>query len=283
MKLLNIGCGTRFHPDWINLDVMPAHQSVTRCNVLNGIPYSDNYFDVVYHSHVLEHVEKNNAPIFVQECCRVLKPGGIIRIVVPDLEAIVHQYLAALTKAENGEQGWQDNYEWIMLEMYDQVVRKRSGGNMLAYLTGNNLPNREFVVQRGGVEIKNLIERKGETVEAGHEDVRKAGKTTSSFASFIKNPKAYLVKKKEDLIRILLGSDYSVLQAGRFRQQGEIHYWMYDRFSLGKLLREEGFVEPKVESAAESDIPGWVEYHLDAEPDGSAHKPDSLYMEAVKP
>ena len=51
-KMLNIGCGHRFHRDWVNIDVDPASPEVIKADIINGIPYPDNHFDVVYHSNV---------------------------------------------------------------------------------------------------------------------------------------------------------------------------------------------------------------------------------------
>ena len=89
--------------------------------------------------------------------------------------------------------------------------------------------------------------------------------------------------RREFLIRRLLGSEYPLLQLGRFRRGGEVHLWMYDRHSLARLLQEAGFEDPQVVGPSESQIPDWTSYHLDTEPDGIVYKPDSLYMEAVKP
>jgi hypothetical protein len=46
---------------------------------------------------------------------------------------------------------------------------------------------------------------------------------------------------------------------------------------------EAGFREPVVRQATESTIPQWSSYHLDTMPDGSVVKPDSIFMEAIKP
>ena len=58
---------------------------------------------------------------------------------------------------------------------------------------------------------------------------------------------------------------------------------MYDRFSLGRLLTQAGFVEVRQCSAAESGIPRFREYLLDETSAGKVRKPDSLFMEARKP
>ena len=96
LNYLNLGCGKRYHKDWVNVDMYSDTPDVMAYNLLKGIPFSDNHFEVVYHAQVLEHSPKDDAPGFIKECFRVLKPGGVIRIVVPDLEGIVTEYLKYL-------------------------------------------------------------------------------------------------------------------------------------------------------------------------------------------
>lgn len=103
-------------------------------NLTQGIPFPDNYFDVVYHSHVLEHFPTAQAEDFIKDCYRVLCPQGILRVVVPDLEAIARTYLHAFDKVNNGFIEWDDNYQWILLEMYDQTVRNQTGGEMVNFI-----------------------------------------------------------------------------------------------------------------------------------------------------
>ncbi len=158
MSFLNIGCGSRIHPEWINVDKCPAHPSVKFCDVEQGLPFSDCAFDVVYHSHVIEHLEVNIARSFIKECFRVLKPKGILRVVVPDLEKIVLCYIDTLTRVGRGEVSARADYDWIMLELYDQVVRNSSGGQMAAFLDHESIPNRNFIIERCGVEAKNLMQ-----------------------------------------------------------------------------------------------------------------------------
>jgi hypothetical protein len=72
------------------------------------------------------------------------------------------------------------------------------------------------------------------------------------------------------------------LEIGRFRLSGEVHHWMYDRYSLAKLLIEAGFFNPIVQSATSSQIPDWKTFCLDTLPDGTVLKPDLFFMEAVR-
>jgi len=86
LHLLNLGCGEHFHVDWVNIDISPSHPEVLDYDLRLGIPFADNSFDVIYHSHALEHMEPPWAERLLRECCRTLKPGGLLRVVVPDNE-----------------------------------------------------------------------------------------------------------------------------------------------------------------------------------------------------
>ena len=58
---------------------------------------------------------------------------------------------------------------------------------------------------------------------------------------------------------------------------------MYDRFSLGRILRMAGFEDIQVVTPTLSGIVGWAVYELDCGPDGDPFKPDSLYVEGINP
>ena len=265
---LNLGCGSRFHPEWTNLDIQPLSSRVRRWDLQKDLPFPDESFDLVYHSHVLEHFSKADGLSFLKRCFRILRRGGTIRVAVPDLERIARLYIEALDKSLNGDPVWRERYEWILLEMYDQTVRNYSGGEMLSYMQRDPMPEREFVAARMGCELmasavppaKSPPERVG---EYGFNALR-----------------GYFSRK---LARIALGPDgLRAHDVGRFRLSGEIHCWMYDAYSLGKTLQEAGFSNPQRREAGESAIPDWKGFNLDTEPDGTAYKPDSLYLEATK-
>jgi predicted SAM-dependent methyltransferase len=286
---LNLGCGLRFHPAWTNVDFVAADPSVIAHDLRKGVPFGDEQFDVVYHSHLLEHFPKGDAELFLKECRRVLKPGGLIRVAVPDLERAARVYLQALEAAEGGDAASRHDYDWMMLELYDQTVRERSGGEMAAYLLREEIPNKEFVIGRVGVEAERIIESarpSGEFVPAPQPPSRPPlGVIVRRLYRFVRRPsfrRESGAGRRESSIRRLLGDEYELLQLGRFRRGGEVHLWMYDRHSLARALGGAGFREPRVVGAAESRIPGWADYHLDTEPDGTTYKPDSLFMEAVK-
>jgi predicted SAM-dependent methyltransferase len=276
---LNLGCGSRFHPDWINLDFGAADDSVISHDLRLGVPFPDEQFDVVYHSHLLEHFSRPFALSFLRETYRVLKREGLTRIAVPDLERTARAYLQAVEEAARGDEQAKKRYEWMIVEMLDQTVRDRPGGEMGSYLQQTELPDREFVIERLGVGAREIIES-GERVrrEKASGTQPQSQSSTGALVRLRRAP----ARLRESLLKLLLGGEYEALEMGRFRLSGDPHLWMYDRYSLRQALESVGFREVQVVGPEESRIPGWKEFHLDTEPDGTVYKPDSFYVEARK-
>lgn len=287
MKLLNLGCGQKYHEHWINIDFVSNSPNVQSYNLLKGIPKKDNSIDVVYHSHVLEHFTKDDGHKFIKECFRVLKGDGIIRIAVPDLETIVKEYLKNLQQAMTGDYMAKHNYNWIKLELFDQMVRNVSGGKMKDYLFQPEIPNESFVFSRMGAEGKEIRDaylnnQKPPVTKPIITNPLAEVSKPSGLIKILKRIKRYITKTTaKATINELSEEQIKVMQIGQFRLGGEIHQWMYDRFSLTELLKEVGFKDIEVCSAFESSIPEWESYNLDVI-NGEVRKPDSLFIEARK-
>ena len=266
IEYLNLGCGYRFNSKWTNVNFVTTGKEVIAHDLSKGIPFANETFDLVYHSHVLEHFPKAAAADFMQECCRVLRPGGILRVVVPDLEQIARLYLTSLEKAPSSPH-WAANYEWIALELLDQMVRNSCGGDMATYLRRSEIPARDFVFERFGAEASQLIA------------VPSSDRPIKTLAGSFKQAG----KAVHQLLPKPLKRFYSALRIGYYRQNGEVHQWMYDRYSLSNLLKDCGLERVVQRTATDSYVAGWTSFNLDTEPDGSVYKPDSLFMEAVKP
>lgn len=274
MRLLNLGCGTVFHPAWINVDIASSSPEVQIYDIRRKLPYPDAYFDACYSSHVIEHFKPEEAEKMLAECWRVLKPQSIVRIVVPDLESIVREYLKALEQVESGKKASIPNYDWMMLELYDQTVRSYGGGKMGRYMTNPNIANGEFVRARVGAEIDNYL-----TNQPLKQSVWQRAKS-KSYAQLIQRLRNTLAKL---IVSLLAGQQAkTAFEEGIFRHSGEIHQWMYDRFSLRRLLEQSGFVAVRVCRADQSSIPDFGSYHLDVI-NNKVRKPDSLFVEAIKP
>jgi predicted SAM-dependent methyltransferase len=273
-KLLNVGCGDHYHPDWCNLEIAGGAPGIIRHDIRRGLPFQENTFDAVYHSHVLEHLTALDGERFLYECYRVLRPGGILRIVVPDLEIIASLYLEKLRRVDERNGVTVADYRWMKLELLDQMVRDQSGGLMGQYMTDPNIINSGFVRKRLGSEFARL-----QVVQ-----VHPAGGDRPSLRERLRESwKKVRFEAVRTLVRLLLGrSAEKAFQAGVFRDSGEVHRWMYDRFSLSQLCRRLGFVQFKICGPEVSSIGGFKSYQLDSV-NGIVRKPDSLFVECVKP
>ncbi len=266
--MVNIGCGPVFHPDWLNLDVEPVDAVVQRFDARKPLPFDDASVDVIYHSHLLEHLGRVEAHRFVLECFRILRPGGTMRVVVPDLEGIARAYLSALDEVRKGED--ETLYEWTRLELIDQLVREKSGGEMAEYLKRLDPGRARLVRTRAGTEID------------GHIDLarRKGAFQRLTLGKIARRLRFVLAQAAVGLIGGMRMVE--ALKCGVFRQRGEIHRVMYDDLSLARLLGQTGFSGIARVNAFTSSIPDFGRYSLDVR-DGEIRKPDSLFMEARKP
>ncbi len=242
MKILNLGCGakTSSHPDVVNLDwsyylrlkrnplLRPLALRMLRGvqlerfkalpdnivvhDLARGVPFPDNSVDVVYHSHLLEHLDREIAETFLREIWRALKPGGVHRIAVPDLERLCREYLEHLALCDR-QPNEAERHDGLIAALIEQSVRRD------AFSTRRHPPLRR--------RLENWV-------------------------------------------------------LGDARRRGETHQWMYDRVSLGALLRQVGFRAIQLQAYNTSQVAIWNEVGLDLDARGGQYKPDSFYMEATK-
>ena len=156
--LLNLGCGTKTSnlKDAVNIDwsiflrlkkisiiqpIIPLifkgerlknYKSISNDilvhNLKKGIPFKDNSVDAIFHSHVVEHIDRDYINIFINESYRVLKPGGILRIVCPDLHYLVEEYLSSYEKSKH-DKDYAQNHDRYVSEILEQCVRKEANGS----------------------------------------------------------------------------------------------------------------------------------------------------------
>ena len=103
-----------------------------------GIPFDTNSVDAVYHSHFLEHLDRNTAQQLLLEVKRVLKPNGIHRIVVPDFEKLCNNYVVHIAACERDPRN-SANHEEFISAIVEQSVRRE------AYGTSQQPPLRRYV------------------------------------------------------------------------------------------------------------------------------------------
>lgn len=90
---LDIGCGAAKKQGFHGVDLAPFPCVDTVCDVTKGLPFASGTVDEIYASHFMEHLGDQEVLPFLRECHRVLKPGGAMEILVPDLEYAARLFL----------------------------------------------------------------------------------------------------------------------------------------------------------------------------------------------
>lgn len=266
--MLNLGCGAHLHSEWINVDVAGGPPGILVHDLRRGIPFASGAFDVVYHSHLLEHLTPDDGRQLLSECHRVLRPGGVLRVAVPDLEVIAREYLRALDDTRRGAPDGPFRLRWMMIELLDQATRTVPGGEAAEACRVASPAQRAFIESRWGREARALF--------AGGSGALRPTRWKAAVAELRRQGPGAL----RDALAVRLGG--SAYRVGAFRESGEVHQWMYDDVTLSRALDEAGFERCLRVGPSESRIPGWPGFELDADASGVPHKPDSLYIEASK-
>ena len=92
---LNMGCGPHYMAGWTNIDADEAVHADAHADVLEFLDRLDaGEVSEIYAGHFLEHLAQPDAARFLAECYRVLEPGGVCAIVVPDMREVLKRYVA---------------------------------------------------------------------------------------------------------------------------------------------------------------------------------------------
>ena len=88
---LNLGCGHKKLPGFVNVDLAGSDQDVDLS--VFPWPWEDGAVDEIVASHILEHFSKEGGRTFIEECYRVLNGDGILHIAVPDMDKFIQAHL----------------------------------------------------------------------------------------------------------------------------------------------------------------------------------------------
>lgn len=91
--LLHLGCGRRRLPGYIHIDLADQAGIDYRHDIRTLPMFAADTVDGIYASHVLEYFDREEVTDILREWRRVLKPGGWLRLAVPDFEALATLYL----------------------------------------------------------------------------------------------------------------------------------------------------------------------------------------------
>jgi predicted SAM-dependent methyltransferase len=90
---LHLGCADNYLPGWINVDLArPGRRLDLRWDLRRGLPFPEMSCEAIFAEHLLEHLDLLDGVALLAETWRVLRPDGILRLGVPDLERFVSSY-----------------------------------------------------------------------------------------------------------------------------------------------------------------------------------------------
>ncbi len=271
-KFLNVACGDTFIEDdsWINVDFTSHSPIVKKANILDGLPYEDNTFDVVYSSHFIEHIPVDKIELFFDDVYRILKPGGLIRLVTPDLEFLNNEYKINYDKKAFKKANF------ITSLTLDQCVRSVSGGklkkDMDNFYNSNDTEMINYIKLLIGPDAFEYVD--------------------SNDISFIEK---VLIKVKKDpkfifnilfMIRVKI---FSFFLPKSFRELnlsnasiGEKHMWLYDFNSLSELLKNSSYIDITRTNFNESNYYNYIFSKLDIKNSLPRKGIHQLFVEALK-
>lgn len=164
---LNIGSGGRSLPGFVDLDVPNSHyDGVRSANFISfdlrkdKLPFPDGIVNLIYCSHVLEHIEEQFVEHFIEESSRVLKYGGVCRITCPDAA-----FLYVVSSFENEYWSWRHDLLAPMgirpnnLTQYDFLVRELASPVFRDQTERGMVPNQASIVwETDQIRIKEQLD-----------------------------------------------------------------------------------------------------------------------------
>lgn len=114
---LQIGTGPNKLNGWLNTDLSPQSEDVYYLDARERLPFGDNTFDYIFSEHLIEHLTYDEAMAMLKECFRVMKAGGRIRIITPDIDSIINLRAAEKTELQKRYIKW--HLETFFPEMGD--------------------------------------------------------------------------------------------------------------------------------------------------------------------
>jgi predicted SAM-dependent methyltransferase len=176
---LQIGCQNHPIEGWLNVDIEPTRESIIYMDATQRFPFDNDAFSFVFSEHMIEHISLTQGVFMLKECYRVLKPGGVLRVVTPNIRfllelfssnktAIQQKYISSYKKFYDGFDMVNEVMvintflkEWGHQFVYDEdtlfFILKQAGFNEIS---------RHKVGESSVPELKNL-EQHG--YEIGHE------------------------------------------------------------------------------------------------------------------
>lgn len=170
---LHIGCGPNYLPGWINVDFSSINRADLIWDVTKGIPFESNSVRLIHSEDFLEHISLEHGRFFLQECYRVLVPGGVARFLTPNLTLLARQYLERDLEALNW---YRDSFRTkTFAEMFNQGMRME--GHAFLY----DEETLDLILKETGFEVYPSRYNQSIHLELCNLDVRGFGKPNTIY------------------------------------------------------------------------------------------------------
>lgn len=89
---LHLGCGKNIKKGWINIDL--NNRADLQLDLRENLPFGNDSCSMIYSEHFLEHIDyPEQVTTLLKECHRILKPGGVFSVSVPDIDLVLRSYV----------------------------------------------------------------------------------------------------------------------------------------------------------------------------------------------
>ena len=165
---LNLGCGRAPKEGWINADWTQKEKTLNDfpeiefMDATNPWQYADDTFDYIFTEHMIEHIEASKNLFTLQEAYRTMKPGGVIRVIIPDRD-----FFEQLPG--------QDDHPFVV--NYCRNIFKRE-----PYAGASDAVTRRTLDEQGHVWVVGIEKLKAQVTKAGFSEVKQCEYGVSEHA-----------------------------------------------------------------------------------------------------
>lgn len=133
IRRLNWGCGAAGVPGWINSDIQQGPGIDISADIRDGLPLPDDCIDYIVSIHALPEIPYDDMVNTLQELRRVLKPGGILRLALPDIDKGIDAY-------RNGDRDY-----FLVQDKYHRRLGSKFAVQMIWYGFSRSLFTKDYV------------------------------------------------------------------------------------------------------------------------------------------
>lgn len=147
---LHLGAGNKASPEFINIDAVPFKHTHHVQDISDLSRFPSGSVDMIYASHVIEHLPRKKLVSILSEWRRVLKAGGVLRFGVPDFDRLIEMYQASDNDVESvvnqlmGQDSEYDDHHSIWNRAYAESILKRAGFSEVRAWDPESVDHHEF-------------------------------------------------------------------------------------------------------------------------------------------